>query len=65
MVARSEVLGFERAFLFFDDAIEARLRTGRPLATQEWIARQEAATGRLLRPAKPGPKRKEGVSHGR
>ena len=38
------------------DLIEARLRTGRPLAAQDWIERQEAATGRRMRPAKPGPK---------
>ena len=38
------------------DAIEARLRTGRPLAAEEWIARQEAATGRTMAPAKRGPK---------
>jgi putative transposase len=38
------------------EAIEARLRTGRPLAAEPWIARQEAATGRRLRPAKRGPK---------
>lgn len=37
-------------------AIEARLRTGRPLADTTWIARAEAALARLLRPAKPGPK---------
>lgn len=40
------------------EAIEARLRTGRPLAAAEWIAHQEAATGRSMRPAKPGPKAK-------
>ena len=28
------------------DAIEARLRTGRPLAAEEWIARHEASLGR-------------------
>ncbi|WP_114953075.1 transposase [Sphingosinicella terrae] len=38
------------------EAIEARLRTGRPLGTEAWIEAQEAALGRRLRPAKPGPK---------
>ncbi|MFD2497938.1 transposase [Rhizorhabdus histidinilytica] len=42
------------------EAIEARLRTGRPLAAEEWIARQERATGRQLSPAKRGPKPKDG-----
>lgn len=37
-------------------AIEARLRTGRPLAAEEWIERQEAAIGVRMRPAKRGPK---------
>ena len=41
-------------------AIEARLRTGRPLAAAEWIAQQESATGRRMAPAKRGPKPKEG-----
>jgi putative transposase len=39
-------------------AIEARLRTGRPLAAEAWIAQQETALGRKLGPAKPGPKPK-------
>lgn len=38
------------------DAIEARLRTGRPLAVEEWIERQELELGRRLMPRKPGPK---------
>ncbi len=38
------------------EAIEARLRTGRPLGDTTWIARQEAALARQLRPAKRGPK---------
>jgi putative transposase len=42
------------------DAIEARLRTGRPLAAADWIARVEAETGRLLAPRKPGPKPRAG-----
>jgi putative transposase len=41
------------------EAIEARLRTGRPLAEAEWIAAQEAATGRPLAPRKPGRKKGE------
>lgn len=41
------------------EAIEARLRTGRPLAAEQWIARQEAAMDRPLRPARPGRKRTE------
>ena len=38
--------------------IEARLRTGRPLAAEDWIARQEERLGRRLRPRKRGPKPK-------
>lgn len=41
------------------EAIEARLRTGRPLAADAWIERQEEALGRPLKPAKRGPKPKE------
>jgi len=41
------------------DAIEARLRTGRPLAAPDWIAAQEAALGRRLSPARRGPKAKQ------
>lgn len=40
-------------------AIEARLNTGRPLATAEWIAEQEARLGRNLAPQKPGRKPKQ------
>lgn len=40
------------------EAIEARLRTGRPLAAEEWIAEQEAAMGRRMSPEKRGPKPK-------
>ena len=46
------------------EAIEARLRTGRPLAAREWIERQEAAIGRRLGPRKRGPKPKAGIAHG-
>ena len=42
------------------EAIEARLRTGRPLAAEEWIAHQERSIGRRLSPAKRGPKPKGG-----
>ncbi|MES2497148.1 MAG: transposase [Pseudomonadota bacterium] len=38
------------------EAIEARLRTGRPLAADDWIADQEAAIDRTLAPARRGPK---------
>jgi putative transposase len=38
------------------EAIEARLRTGRPLGADEWIAAQEETSGRRLTPAKRGPK---------
>lgn len=40
------------------EAIEARLRTGRPLGADEWVEAQEAALGRPLRPGKRGPKPK-------
>lgn len=42
------------------EMIEARLRTGRPLAAEDWIVRQETGIGRRLRPAKRGPKPKSG-----
>jgi len=38
------------------EAIEARLRTGRPLAVEQWLIAQEEALGRPLRPLKRGPK---------
>jgi putative transposase len=38
------------------EAIEARLRTGRPLGADEWLAAQEKGLGRQLRPLKRGPK---------
>jgi putative transposase len=41
------------------ETIEARLRTGRPLAPDAWIARQEAALERTLKPRKRGPKPKQ------
>lgn len=40
------------------DAIEARLRTGRPLASPAWIAEMEARIARKLGRKKPGPKPK-------
>jgi putative transposase len=39
--------------------IEARMRTGRPLASSEWIADAEAAMARKLGPAKRGRKPKD------
>lgn len=41
--------------------IEARLRTGRPLGTGEWLARQEEALGRTVTPQRRGPKQKAGA----
>jgi putative transposase len=38
------------------EEIEARIRTGRPLASPEWIAAAEAAMDRKLGPQKRGPK---------
>jgi len=38
------------------EAIEARLRTGRPLGAEEWITRQEKALDRPLAPQQRGPK---------
>jgi putative transposase len=40
------------------EAIEARLRTGRPLAAEQWLVGQEQTLGRALRPLKRGPKPK-------
>jgi putative transposase len=40
------------------DTIEARLRTGRPLGPEDWIAEVERQTGRPLAPQKRGPKPK-------
>jgi putative transposase len=42
------------------EAIEARSRTGRPLAEPEWIAEMEARIARKLGPMKRGPKAKVG-----
>jgi putative transposase len=38
------------------EEIEARIRTGRPLASPEWIAQAEAAMDRKLGPQRRGPK---------
>lgn len=38
------------------EIIETRLKTGRPVAAEDWIAAQEERVGRRLRPHKPGPK---------
>ena len=40
------------------ETIEARLRTGRPLAAEDWIMQQERRLGRRLRPRRPGPRPK-------
>jgi putative transposase len=45
-------------------AIEARTRTGRPLAPPEWIADAERAIGRILAPGKPRRKPREVPSVG-
>jgi putative transposase len=37
-------------------AIEARIRTGRPLGDEAFLERLEASTGRTLKPQKRGPK---------
>ncbi len=38
------------------EAIEARMRTGRPLADAAWIAEMEERIDRKLAPQKRGPK---------
>lgn len=42
------------------DAIEARMRTGRPLASDDWIREQERISGRTMRKRTPGPSAKTG-----
>jgi putative transposase len=42
------------------EAIEGRMRTGRPLAAPEWIAEAETAMARKLAPAKRGRKARAG-----
>lgn len=44
--------------------IEARCRTGRPLASPEWIAEAERAMMRKLGPAKRGPKPRQRAGDG-
>ena len=44
-------------------AIEARLRTGRPLGDAGWIANAQASLGRPLTPAKRGPKPKQQITN--
>ncbi len=46
------------------EEIEARIRTGRPLAAPEWIAEAEAAMERKLGPAKRGPKARKAAGGG-
>lgn len=41
------------------ELIEARLRTGRPLAAPEWIAEQEQALNMQMAPRKPGRRAKK------
>ena len=43
------------------EAIEARLRTGRPLASPGWISAMEQRIQRPLAPAKRGPKPKRSL----
>lgn len=47
------------------EAIEARVRTGRLLGAAEWIAAQEAASGRRLTPGRPGRKSGKGQEDGK
>lgn len=53
-----EAAGSDEALLNPREAIESRLATGRPLAGEDWIARQEAALARPLAPRKRGRKSK-------
>jgi putative transposase len=43
-----------------DAAIEAAMRTGRPLGDRDWVTALEDATGRVLAPKRRGPKRQAG-----
>ena len=47
------------------EAIEARLRTGRPLGAETWIIEQEAALTWPLRPGRPGRKPKQRPASGK
>ena len=51
-----EAGALEDAGLQQAEAIEQRLRTGRPLGTAAWIADHEGSLGRILQPAKRGRK---------
>lgn len=42
------------------EMVEARLRTGRPLAAEEWIEEQELVTGIQMQRRRPGPKPRVG-----
>jgi putative transposase len=53
-----EAGGLDEEGLAVAEAIEARLRTGRPLAADQWIECHETTLGRALKPAKRGPKPK-------
>lgn len=55
-----EAGGLDAAGEAVAEAIEARLRTGRLLGAEEWIAEQERTLARRLTPAKRGPKEREG-----
>ena len=37
-------------------ALRGHLRTGRPLGSEDFVSALERATGRILRPLRPGPK---------
>lgn len=49
-------LGLEAGELPDSDTIEARLRTGRPLAAADWVEAMAERLQRRLSPEKPGPK---------
>lgn len=51
-----EAAGLDEGGEAVAESIEARLRTGRPLAEPEWIVAQEAASGRALAPRRRGRK---------
>ena len=51
--------GLETGDLEAGEAMEARLRTGRPLAGPDWIRTMEGRLDRRLTPARPGPKPRE------
>jgi len=55
-----EAGGATAAGLALAEAIETRLRTGRPLAAEAWIARQESALDRSLMPGRRGRKPRQG-----